>query len=492
MSSVRALGAWTVAFASTLVVASVPGSPYRPVPLPGDPSAGPLAPVGAAVGLGRLDADALALVGALVMAATVAAFAWVLVVAWRGGVGARAVVAVAVAAQVSLVAFPLLLSRDVYSYAAYGRIAAVHGANPYLSPPSAFPDDPIVDVVGERWLDTPSVYGPAFTLASAGLADASADPRDLVASFRVLAIVGAVATTLLLAALARRVAPERASFAVAAFGLNPVVLLHGAAGGHNDLLVSAALVGGAVLAVHGRRVPAALALTAGALVKVTAGVALVPLLAATAVRSRRAAVVSVAACAALVGVVAAPYLQADDPTLGLRSLVGTEGWLAPSRFLRRILDAVSGDALGIVVRVAFPLAFAVLLLALARHAWRRRVEGEEELATWAWALLGVALLGPMLLPWYAAWFVPLAFALSGAGRRAAIGTSLALGVSLFATEPAGAPLAYDLNVLLGRWGITPFVIALGALAAREVVMRLRSGGGLEASSDQPSGDGGRR
>ena len=37
--------------------------------------------------------------------------------------------------------------------------------------------------------------------------------------------------------------PARAAFAVAAFGLNPVVLFQSVASGHNDLLVALAVAG---------------------------------------------------------------------------------------------------------------------------------------------------------------------------------------------------------------------------------------------------------
>lgn len=484
--------AWCAAALGVGVVASLPESPYRPVALPGAGGDGPLAAVARAVGLDRFDTDALAFVGAAAMALSVGAFAWLLVDAHRRRVGPRAVLALAIAAQVSVLSLPLLLSRDAYSYAIYGRIEAVHGGDPYVDAPSAFPDDPFADVVSRRWIDTTTVYGPLFTRASAAMAGEIDGPGPLVGVFRVLAAAGAVATTLLLSPLARRIAPHREAVAIAAFGLNPVVLFHGVAGGHNDLLVSAGLAGGALLAVSGRRVGAALAVGAAALVKATAGIALVPLLIATATSSRRRAAWSIGSLVAAGTVIAWPYLTGGDPTLGLATLVGTEGWLAPSRLLRRGLDAISGGTLGVVVRVAFPLALTALVVAIARRIWRVRSGGVDELAGWGWSLLALALLGPMLLPWYAAWFVPLAFLLPGAGWRAAIGTSLLLAVSLFATEPAGADIAYDVNVLLGRWIITPLVIALAALAGREVLGRLRSGAALGASAEVQAGGGGRR
>jgi hypothetical protein len=53
------------------------------------------------------------------------------------------VLALAAAIQLAPLAGPVLLSTDVYTYWDYGRIAAVHGDNPYEDEPSAYPDDPI-------------------------------------------------------------------------------------------------------------------------------------------------------------------------------------------------------------------------------------------------------------------------------------------------------------------------------------------------------------
>ena len=47
----------------------------------------------------------------------------------------------------TLVLLPSLPSDDVFSYILYGRIAAAHHANPLLSAPSAFADDPFLRLV---------------------------------------------------------------------------------------------------------------------------------------------------------------------------------------------------------------------------------------------------------------------------------------------------------------------------------------------------------
>jgi hypothetical protein len=56
-------------------------------------------------------------------------------------------------------------SPNVWSYADYGRMLAVHGVSPYLHTPSQFPHDPLFHLVG--WRNTPSVYGPVFNAFAA-------------------------------------------------------------------------------------------------------------------------------------------------------------------------------------------------------------------------------------------------------------------------------------------------------------------------------------
>src|SRR6187551_103911 len=64
-----------------------------------------------------------------------AAYLWTIWLARKRGLSLRAVLVVAVAMQLAPLTGPLLLSSDVYSYWTYGRMTAVHGANPYSDLP---------------------------------------------------------------------------------------------------------------------------------------------------------------------------------------------------------------------------------------------------------------------------------------------------------------------------------------------------------------------
>src|SRR5438132_3699197 len=86
--------------------------------------------------------------------------------------------AVAAAIQLAPLGAPLLLSTDAWTYWDYGRLASVHGLNPYRADPEQARGDPAFRYVGAAWRDTTSVYGPAFTLASEPLARAAGTSAD--------------------------------------------------------------------------------------------------------------------------------------------------------------------------------------------------------------------------------------------------------------------------------------------------------------------------
>src|SRR3989442_10593623 len=152
------------------LAAGAPNSPLTPVLPPGFGPAKWSIRAAEWLGLDRLSRTGLTIVSLLILAALVAALGVVFVEAWQGRVRLGAVLAAVGVSLALAVVAPVLLSRDVYSYAVYGRIFTLHGANPYVVPPSAFPSDPFVRVASREWIDSPSVYGPAFTLLSAAVA----------------------------------------------------------------------------------------------------------------------------------------------------------------------------------------------------------------------------------------------------------------------------------------------------------------------------------
>jgi Glycosyltransferase family 87 len=465
-------------FLAEAVVAAVPGSPLQPILAPGAEPGGPFVWIAETVGLDRLGA-ALPVASVLGIAAGTVGFLILLRAAWRGDITMRLALGLSVAFHLAIVLLPLLISRDVYSYIAHGQIVSIHHANPYVQTPADFPSFLTRTLVGPKWVDTPSVYGPLFSLLAGVVTRISKRLDVLVDAFRLIAIAASLATTFVVGAVARRVRPSRAAFAVAAFGLNPVVLFHSAASGHNDLLVALAVAIAAWCVIRDRTVWAVAALTCGALIKATAFLPLLLLVVWVAWRRPpserfRTGAVHAGVALALVALVAAPFFQLHDPTLGMRELSAHEGWLAPSRFFRRILDAISGDTLGVVARVAFVLALVVVVVVLVRAVAHAAASGRppaELLGGWGWSLLALTLLGPVLLPWYLAWSLPLIWMLPRVPRTSLIVLSGVLSMSQWTAEPLRFLDAYDLNVLIGHYVLTPLVI--GVLVWLTVDLRRR-------------------
>jgi len=509
------------------------------------PGAGPIAPfrvAARAAGLDTISPGAQAAVAITAVVACTFAFLFALREAWRGHLPLRLVVWLGVAFIVVATLMPLLFSRDVYSYSMYGRIASVHHANPYVATPDRFPSDPLFHLVGPQWRHTEAVYGPGFTALSVLVTRLVGGTTGLIWAFKAVSGLAAVGTLLLVARTAARMWPGRAPFAAAMVGWNPVVLFHGVAGGHNDLLVGLAVAGGLALVAGGtvrrgemagnlvppvadslhRELLAAAALTLGTLVKASAAIPLVLLVTASVWRrpqGRRArALAAHAAVIVLIAVAfAAPFIQTRDPTLGLATLATHQGWLAPTRFFRATLGAL-GHALGghgletaveTVVRVVFAAAFVVVFAALVRETARRVSDGTGEGrgsgagraadgtaltasglgaiaqgAGWACALLLFMLLAPVLLPWYAVWVLPLAWTLPRVPRTGLIILSGFLAVSQTVAEAVQFPGLFGAILLFGHYVLTPvlFVVLLWLLGD----LRRRVGEGLPLSA-VPSG-----
>jgi hypothetical protein len=455
------------------LVASVPGSPFTPPLFPGARAPGILEGAAGLIGLDALSREGLAVLGAAALFAAAGAFLYALGAAWRGHLSARRVIVVGILLHLLALAIPLFLSRDVYSYAIYGRMVSQHGANPYTDIPAAFADDDVYPLVSVDWIDSRSVYGPAFTAVSAGVTSLTSSPASTVFGFKALAAAAGVLTMLVTVAAARRAAPERVAFAAALVGWNPVIVFHGVAGGHNDALVGLAVAAAVLLVLVRREMLATVALTVGTLVKISAAVPL--LVAAVAFVFRRPQgrrVVELLKHAGVAVLVALPFvipfMQAEDPTLGTLELTSRQGWLAPSRFvlvtLRGAANAiggeVAGDVVSVVVRLAFPLAFVWVLVVLLRHLIRARdgLDTVVVLGAMGWASLISLMVSPVLLPWYVAWLIPLAWILPRTARGGAVLISVALAITELVAEPSRAPRVWEAMVFGLHWVATPIIL----------------------------------
>jgi alpha-1,6-mannosyltransferase len=145
---------------------------------------------------------------------------------------------------------PPMFSKDVYSYLAQSKIAAL-GLDPYrLGPgPGLGLAHVLTRTVPRIWRDTPAPYGPLFLWMGKGITAITGD--NIVAGIflhRMLALGGVSLIVWALPRLARRcgVADVTALWLGAA---NPLLLFHLVAGVHNEALMLGMMLGGVVPAM---------------------------------------------------------------------------------------------------------------------------------------------------------------------------------------------------------------------------------------------------
>jgi hypothetical protein len=473
-SVVRAVVIAVVGFVACATFAAAPGSPFQPVLPQGAQPMGPFTWLAKLLAFDSLSGNWLIAAGVIASLVAVVGFLLVLREAYRGTISLRAVVIMAVVGNVLVLTLPLLFSRDVYSYSFYGRLAGVYHVNPYVHTPVDYAGDALWPLVGPKWVDTPAVYGPLFTTISSAIARVASTPAQQIVAYRTLAVFASLATLAMVVVTTARVRPGRVTFAAAAFGLNPVVLFLTVGSGHNDLLVALAAISAVALLTSDRELPAIAVLALGSLIKATAALPLLLVIVwcvARAPRERRLRVLaSHAGLALAIGLVfAGPYLQIHDPTLGMFELAGHTGWLAPSVLVGKVVDFVSFSTMGWLARIGFAVVLIVCVVELARTVAARARAGDaiEELgAAIGWSFVLLMLLGPVLLPWYVVWALPLAWLLPKPPRTALLAAGAALAMAQWSTEPLRYPQAFGVNLWLGHWIVTPVVWCLIDLRRR--------------------------
>lgn len=316
----------------------------------------------------------------------------------------RAVLGTVAALHALVLLAPPLFSTDVFSYQAYARMFTVYGANPYTHGPHAIALDPVYPFIGAKWVTIPTAYGPLFTALSALLAPLSIAAGVLaykgIAAMASLAIIALVWNT----ARMRGLDPVKA---VALVGLNPLLVLYGVGGGHNDLLMLAAMLAGLSLLLQRRDRLGGAAIVVAAAVKLT-GLLLGPFALAGLGRhsARRRRELLLGAGVTSVGVAALTFALFGTGSLQLVGTLHTsqsEGdWKSIPGFIStRIGLGTLGHVTGILLGVAFLAVCAWLL----RRVWRGELDWIDGAG---WATAAMLISASSLLAWYAAWLLPLA------------------------------------------------------------------------------------
>ncbi len=329
--------------------------------------------------------------------------------AWRRGARAslRLLIGGAVILHLLVLFAPLAQSQDFYQYLFYGKMQAVHGANPFVVNPNTFWADPWFPWI--RWNTQPSVYGPAWILLSFSVAKVVGGHLTLAFATLKLAILALdVGVMAMIVALGRGKADPRGSagWGLLAFAWNPLVLITVPLAGSADVAVVAAFLGAILARRRGRNGLATVLLTLGALVKVYAVVGLVLHLVLLArERGGRRVVGHAAASAGLAALAYAPYWAGLSTFRGLIEAskitnLGLAGTLQRTVFgfvFQRSGIAHWDTAAAVAVRV---LGGAVLL---AATVWALR-HCRDERRLW-WGALVVLIAYVLATPWFFYWYL---------------------------------------------------------------------------------------
>lgn len=141
-----------------------------------------------------------------------------------------------------LFAIPLLQTypinaNDLYRYVIRGRIGSVYAESPYVAPPDAHPDDPLLPLAGE-WAGETSPYGPLWELLAAGITRLTQD--NLLAgllSFKLVGLLAHLVCGWLIWRLLAQANPAKQRGFTLLWLWNPALLLMFVVDGHNDVLM---------------------------------------------------------------------------------------------------------------------------------------------------------------------------------------------------------------------------------------------------------------
>jgi alpha-1,6-mannosyltransferase len=316
----------------------------------------------------------------------------------------RAAITAIVTLIVIVLIAPPLFSTDVFSYEAYARMFTIDGVNPYLHGPWSISLAPVYQLVGAKWYGTPSAYGPLFTALSGPLAHTSIAVSTYV--FKLTAAIGCLATLAIMwrGARLRGVDPVRGALL---FGLNPLVVVYGVGGGHNDLVMLLPMMAGVYAVLrHQDRKAGALFVVATA-IKLTGGLVAPFAYLAPEMRSgdgrRRALLIGAGATTVAVLALSFGFFGTGPLHLpAILSRIQSQGdWHSIPGF---ISTAMLLPSVGQVASSVLSVTFVACSGWLLRRVWRGEIDWIEAAA---WSTVAILVCAGSLLSWYVAWLFPL-------------------------------------------------------------------------------------
>ncbi|HEX4838326.1 MAG TPA: glycosyltransferase 87 family protein [Solirubrobacteraceae bacterium] len=323
------------------------------------------------------------------------AYGGILLLARR--IPARSAIALAVALHAIVLAGPILLSTDVFSYIAYARMGIVHGINPYVHGPMSIVGDPVYHYVGKDWKTVATAYGPLYTLLSYPLGPLGV--TGALWAMKLMALLASAGTLVLTwrCARLRKLDPRVALIAV---GVNPLYVIYGLGGAHNDLIMALLMMAAVSLALARRDAYAGAAVLGAALVKAT-GVVLLPFMVLS---RRRLAPVLGAAAAALAGALVAYLAFGIHGVDVVAALNRDAAFVSTDSFPTEIAHLFGKPGVFPVDHDLLKAGLVLIVLHLLWRTWR----GYDWVAASGWTLLAISVTSTWLLAWYTLWSLPLA------------------------------------------------------------------------------------
>jgi hypothetical protein len=380
---------------------------------------------------------------------------------------ARWVVVTIVAVHAIFLLSPPLALTDIFNYVNYGRMEVVHHLNPYTTIPIFEPhSDPSYAL--SNWHELLSPYGPLFTLLTFAVV-----PLGVAASFWALKAVLALTSlaTIALVWKCARLLGRDPLAAVVLVGLNPVVLVWGLGGDHNDFLMVFFIMLGFYLLLLARaraeREPGArlwapllgvgIALAIAVGIKASAAI-LVPIVLASLLRDGRMlmrVVLGLIVGGALVGAASVLAFGLHIPDLS------TQSKLVTSESVPNLIGlALGSGGESETLHKGMDAVLVVCVMLCCWQAFSRRWSASDRAFTAAgWASVALLVTLSWVLPWYVLWALPLA-ALSSSRRLRSV--ALLLSVYLIV---AWAPAS---GLLWNAIDFHPETTALGRLHHRYV------------------------
>jgi hypothetical protein len=323
--------------------------------------------------------------------------AYAVLLGLAGRISKRWAIVLVGALQLIVFAGPVLISTDVFSYIAYARMGVEHAIDPYTHGPIAIVHDPVYQYVGKDWVHVATAYGPLYTLLSYPLAPLGV--KGALWGMKLEALLAAAGTLALTwrCARARGLDPVLALLVV---GANPLWVIYGLGGAHNDLIMTLFMMAAISFSLAGRDAAAAASVVAGALVKATVA-ALLPFMVLA--RRKLAPILGALGALALAAVVGYAVFGIHGIDL-VAALNRDAAFVSTDSFPTELAHLVGKPG---VFPIDHDLLKAGLVLIVGYLLWRTW-RGYDWVAASGWTLLAISVTSTWLLPWYTLWSLPLA------------------------------------------------------------------------------------